>query len=113
MFYGKEHKPVILGGRYGLGAKDTTPSHLLSVFTNMQKGQPKNHFTLSIIDDVTHLSLPVEELIDTSSKGTMRCKFWGLGSDGTVGANKAAIKIIGDNTDLYAQGYPVASRYLT
>ncbi|MGP1448429.1 MAG: pyruvate:ferredoxin (flavodoxin) oxidoreductase [Filifactor alocis] len=105
MFYGKEHKPVILGGRYGLGSKDTTPSHLLSVFTNMQKGQPKNHFTLSIIDDVTHLSLPVEELIDTSSKGTMRCKFWGLGSDGTVGANKAAIKIIGDNTDLYAQGY--------
>lgn len=105
MFYGKEHQPVILGGRYGLGSKDTTPSHLLSVFTNMQKGQPKNHFTLSIIDDVTHLSLPVEELIDTSSKGTMRCKFWGLGSDGTVGANKAAIKIIGDNTDLYAQGY--------
>ena len=105
MFYGKEHKPVILGGRYGLGSKDTTPSHLLSVFTNMQKGQPKNHFTISIIDDVTHLSLPVEELIDTSSKGTMRCKFWGLGSDGTVGANKAAIKIIGDNTDLYAQGY--------
>ena len=105
MFYGKEHKPVILGGRYGLGSKDTTPSHLLSVFTNMQKGQPKNHFTLSIIDDVTHLSLPLEETIDTSSKGTMRCKFWGLGSDGTVGANKAAIKIIGDNTDLYAQGY--------
>ena len=105
MFYGKEHKPVILGGRYGLGSKDATPSHLLSVFTNMQKGQPKNHFTLSIIDDVTHLSLPVEKLIDTSSKGTMRCKFWGLGSDGTVGANKAAIKIIGDNTDLYAQGY--------
>ncbi|WP_314024614.1 pyruvate:ferredoxin (flavodoxin) oxidoreductase [Filifactor alocis] len=105
MFYGKEHKPVILGGRYGLGSKDTTPSHLLSVFTNMQKGQPKNHFTISIVDDVTNLSLPLEETIDTSSKGTMRCKFWGLGSDGTVGANKAAIKIIGDNTDLYAQGY--------
>lgn len=105
LYYRKENAPVIVGGRYGLGSKDTTPTDLLSVFKNMECEEPKNHFTISIIDDVTNLSLPRDEFINTSTKGTTRCKFWGLGSDGTVGANKSAIKIIGDNTDLYAQGY--------
>jgi pyruvate-ferredoxin/flavodoxin oxidoreductase len=97
--------PTIIGGRYGLGSKDTRPSQILAVFNNLKKDIPKNPFTIGIIDDVTGLSLPEEEIIDTTPEGTISCKFWGLGSDGTVGANKSAIKIIGDNTDLYAQGY--------
>ena len=101
----QEKSPLIVGGRYGLGSKDTTPTHLNTVFENLKREEPKNNFTISIIDDVTHLSLPVEEKIMTEDPETVRCKFWGLGSDGTVGANKAAIKIIGDNTDMYAQGY--------
>ncbi|MFC4804587.1 pyruvate:ferredoxin (flavodoxin) oxidoreductase [Filifactor villosus] len=105
LYYRNPEAPVIVGGRYGLGSKDTTPSDLLAVFKNMEVAEPKDRFTISIVDDVTHLSLPIDELIHTSAKGTTRCKFWGLGSDGTVGANKSAIKIIGDNTDLYAQGY--------
>lgn len=105
LYYRNPEAPVIVGGRYGLGSKDTTPSDLLAVFKNMEVTEPKDRFTISIVDDVTHLSLPTDELIHTSAKGTTRCKFWGLGSDGTVGANKSAIKIIGDNTDLYAQGY--------
>lgn len=105
LYYRNPEAPVIVGGRYGLGSKDTTPSDLLAVFKNMEVAEPKDRFTISIVDDVTHLSLPTDELIHTSAKGTTRCKFWGLGSDGTVGANKSAIKIIGDNTDLYAQGY--------
>lgn len=105
LYYRNPNAPVIVGGRYGLGSKDTTPSDLLAVFKNMEVTEPKDRFTISIVDDVTHLSLPTDELIHTSAKGTTRCKFWGLGSDGTVGANKSAIKIIGDNTDLYAQGY--------
>lgn len=105
LYYGKQNAPVIVGGRYGLGSKDTTPSDLLAVFKNMEADNPKDRFTISIVDDVTNLSLPTEEFINTSAPGTTRCKFWGLGSDGTVGANKSAIKIIGDNTDLYAQGY--------
>jgi pyruvate-ferredoxin/flavodoxin oxidoreductase len=98
-------KPIIVGGRYGLGSKDTTPSQILAVYQNLKKAQPKDRFTIGIIDDVSHTSLPIEEAVDTSPEGTIRCKFWGLGSDGTVGANKSAIKIIGDNTDLNVQGY--------
>ena len=95
----------VYGGRYGLGSKDTLPAHIISVYNNMNSEKPKTEFTLSINDDVTNLSLEVTESPDTTPKGTTSCKFWGLGSDGTVGANKDSIKIIGDNTDMYAQGY--------
>ena len=105
VFYKHENKPVIVGGRYGLGSKDTTPSQIISVYCNLQSEQPKDNFTIGIVDDVTHSSLPESEVVNTTPEGTISCKFWGLGSDGTVGANKSAIKIIGDNTDLYAQGY--------
>ena len=94
----------VIGGRYGLSSKDTTPAQMKAVFDNM-KGERKNHFTVGINDDVTHLSLPVGENIVTSGRSVISCKFWGLGSDGTVGANKNSIKIIGDNTDQYAQAY--------
>ncbi len=93
-----------LGGRYGLSSKDTTPAQIKAVFDNM-KGERKNHFTVGINDDVTHLSLPVGENIVTAGKSIISCKFWGLGSDGTVGANKNSCKIIGDNTDQYVQAY--------
>ncbi|GAB6085691.1 pyruvate:ferredoxin (flavodoxin) oxidoreductase [Alkaliphilus crotonatoxidans] len=105
MFYGKENAPLIVGGRYGLGSKDTTPSQIIEVYNNLKADKPKDRFTIGIVDDVTHTSLPVAENINVAPKGTIRCKFWGLGSDGTVGANKSAIKIIGDNTDMYAQAY--------
>ncbi|SKC85567.1 pyruvate:ferredoxin (flavodoxin) oxidoreductase [Maledivibacter halophilus] len=105
LFYGKEKAPVVVGGRYGLGSKDTTPSEINRLFDELKKEEPKNGFTLGIKDDVTHTSLEVSERVVTKRKGTKSCKFWGLGSDGTVGANKSAIKIIGDKTDLYAQGY--------
>lgn len=105
MFNNEAAKPVIVGGRYGLGSKDTVPSHILAVFENLKMNQPKDRFTVGIVDDVTFTSLEVKEAADTTPEGTISCKFWGLGSDGTVGANKTAIKIIGDNTDLYAQGY--------
>ena len=105
LFYNKENPPVIVGGRYGLGSKDTTPSQIYAVFENLKKEEPKNGFTIGIIDDVTHTSLAEKVKINTTPEGTISCKFWGLGSDGTVGANKNAIKIIGDNTDLYAQVY--------
>ena len=105
LFYNKEDAPVIVGGRYGLGSKDTTPTHINSVFDNLKLDTPKNGFTISIEDDVTNLSLTIGEKINAAPAGTTRCKFWGFGSDGTVGANKDAIKIIGDNTDLYAQAY--------
>ena len=95
----------VYGGRYGLGSKDTLPAHIISGYNNMNAEKPKTEFTLSINDDVTNLSLDVTESPDTTPKGTTSCKFWGLGSDGTVGANKDSIKIIGDNTDMYAQGY--------
>ncbi|XPV76880.1 MAG: pyruvate:ferredoxin (flavodoxin) oxidoreductase [Desulfovibrio sp.] len=95
----------ILGGRYGLGSKEFTPSMIKSVFDNMKAAAPRNHFTIGIHDDVTNLSLDFSDTIHTVPEGTIQCKFWGLGSDGTVGANKSAIKIIGDNTDMYAQGY--------
>ena len=105
-FYGKEFQPVIVGGRYGLGSKDTIPTHIVAVFDNLAKENPKNGFTIGIVDDVTNTSLEVrKEDLDTTPEGTKACKFWGLGSDGTVGANKSAIKIIGDHTDMYAQGY--------
>ncbi len=105
VFYRNEHAPIIVGGRYGLGSKDTTPSQIKAVFDNLKLDTPKNQFTIGIDDDVTNTSLVETERIVTAPKGTIRCKFWGLGSDGTVGANKNAIKIIGDNTDMYAQGY--------
>lgn len=95
----------VYGGRYGLGSKDTTPTHLIPVFDNMTAPQPKQGFTVAIDDDVTNLSLPKCEMKYTPPAGTTCCKFWGLGSDGTVGSNKNSIKIIGDNTDMYAQGY--------
>lgn len=105
LFFNRDSQPVIVGGRYGLGSKDTRPSQILSVFENLKSENPKNGFTIGIIDDVSNTSLSEQEIINTSPEGTIQCKFWGLGSDGTVGANKSAIKIIGDNTDLYAQGY--------
>ncbi len=105
LFFGKANAPVIVGGRFGLGSKDTTPTHIMSVFNNLNDENPKNGFTVGIVDDVTNLSLPMPEKINAAPAGTTRCKFWGFGSDGTVGANKDAIKIIGDNTDLYAQAY--------
>ncbi|HIV85763.1 MAG TPA: pyruvate:ferredoxin (flavodoxin) oxidoreductase [Candidatus Monoglobus merdigallinarum] len=100
-----ENAPKIVGGRYGLGSKDTTPTQIVAVFKNLDADEPKTNFTIGIVDDVTNLSLPLGETVNCAPEGTTRCKFWGFGSDGTVGANKDAIKIIGDNTDLYAQAY--------
>lgn len=95
----------VIGGRYGLGSKEFNPSMVNAVFKNLASDNPKNHFTVGINDDVTHTSLEIDEFINASPEGTSRCKFYGLGSDGTVGANKNSIKIIGDHTDMYAQGY--------
>ena len=100
-----ELSPLVVGGRYGLGSKDTTPTELNAVFENLNQAQPKHNFTIGIVDDVTNTSLPIADPIKIQVPGTVRCKFWGLGSDGTVGANKQAIKIIGDHTDKYAQAY--------
>ena len=96
---------LLVGGRFGLGSKDPNPGHIAAVYANLAKEEPKNGFTIGISDDVTNTSLEVTEDIDATPEGTTACKFWGLGSDGTVGANKSAIKIIGDQTDMYAQGY--------
>ena len=96
---------IIVGGRYGLGSKDFNPPMVKAVFDNLKMNEPKNQFTVGIEDDVTFTSLPIKDKIDSSPEGLVRCKFWGLGGDGTVGANKDAIKIIGDNTDMYVQGY--------
>ena len=104
-FYGKENAPKIVGGRYGLASKDVTPSDIKAVFDNLKKEDSKNFFTVGIEDDVTFTSIPVEDELRIATPGTVRCKFWGLGSDGTVGANKQAIKIIGENTDKYVQAY--------
>jgi len=104
-FYDKDVRPVIVGGRYGLGMKDTTPEQIIAVFDNLKSDEIKNHFTVGINDDVTFASLKVGEGVDIVPEGTVSCKFWGLGSDGTVGANKNSIKIIGDHTDKYVQGY--------
>ncbi|WP_031479284.1 pyruvate:ferredoxin (flavodoxin) oxidoreductase, partial [Maridesulfovibrio frigidus] len=97
--------PVITAGRYGLGSKEFTPNMVKAIFDNMTVAGPKNHFNVGIEDDVTNTSLEVGAALDTTPEGTVQCKFWGLGADGTVGANKQAIKIIGDNTDMFAQGY--------
>ncbi len=96
---------LVVGGRYGLGSKDVTPAMVKAIFDNLGCDSPKNHFTVGITDDVTNTSLRLGKDIDVAPEGTVQCKFWGLGADGTVGANKNAIKIVGDNTDLYAQGY--------
>ncbi len=105
VFQGVDRDVVIVGGRYGLGSKDFTPAMVQAVFDNLKLDEPKNGFTVGIVDDVTNTSLPMPAAIDATPEGTVQCMFWGLGSDGTVGANKNAIKIIGDNTDMYAQGY--------
>ena len=104
-FYGHELQPAIIGGRYGLSSKDTTPAQMLAVFANMALTTPKNHFTVGIVDDVTNLSLPVGEEISMAKEGTFEALFFGLGADGTVGANKNSIKIIGGSTDKYCQAY--------
>ena len=105
VFHGKKDAPIIVGGRYGLGGKDFTPTMVKAVFDNLRSIAPKTHFTVGIVDDVTHTSLELGPEIDPSPEGTVRCKFWGLGADGTVGANKNAIKIIGENTDMFSQAY--------
>ena len=105
VLYDVEDAPKVYGGRYGLASKDTTPAQIAAVFENLASDAPKNNFTIGIIDDVTYTSLTPVEGFDSAPEGNISCKFWGLGSDGTVGANKMAIKIIGDNTDQYAQGY--------
>ncbi len=101
----QQRQLTVVGGRYGLGSKEFSPSMAVAVFDNLKAEQPKNHFTVGITDDVSHTSLEVKETVDTSPEGVIHCKFYGLGSDGTVGANKNSIIIIGNNTDLYAQGY--------
>ena len=104
-FYGRENAPIIVGGRYGLSSKDTTPAQIISVFENLALNEPKNHFTVGIVDDVTFTSLPMKEEIALGGEGMFEAKFYGLGADGTVGANKNSVKIIGDNTDKYCQAY--------
>ena len=105
LFQGKENSPLIIGGRYGLSSKDTTPAQIVAVFDNLDRKAPKGDFTIGIVDDVTFKSLPVKSEISIVKPGTTECKFYGLGSDGTVGANKNTIKIIGTHTDLYSQAY--------
>ncbi len=104
-YINEKERPEIFAGRYGLSSKDTTPAQIKAVFDNLLLDEPKNHFTIGIVDDVTHLSLPVGAPLLTEPEGTISCKFWGLGSDGTVGANKNSIKIIGETTDMYCQAY--------
>jgi len=105
LYYGKEDAPLIVGGRYGLSSKDTTPAMMLSVFQNLERPEPKNQFTVGIVDDVRFSNLPLIAPINTISEDTFQGKFYGLGSDGTVGANKNSIKIIGGSTDKYVQAY--------
>ncbi len=104
-FYGRENAPVIVGGRYGLSSKDVDPAQMIAVFENLKLDNPKDGFTVGIIDDVTHTSLSTGEKISLGDESTIECLFYGLGADGTVGANKNSIKIIGDKTDFYAQAY--------
>lgn len=104
-FYNVENRPLIVGGRYGLGSYDTTPAQIISVFNNLALPEPKNNFTIGIVDDVTFTSLPQVEEIALGGAGMFQAKFYGLGADGTVGANKNSVKIIGDNTDKYCQAY--------
>jgi len=105
MFYDRDSRPMIIAGRYGLSSKDTTPSQIITVYNNLKAKEPKSHFTVGIVDDVTFHSLPLIPEMDIAPKGTYSAKFYGIGSDGTVGANKNSIKIIGDSTDKYAQAY--------
>lgn len=105
IFYDVENRPVIVGGRYGLGSKEVVPADIAAVYENLQADRPKNHFTIGIVDDLTGLSLTRGAAVDVTPAGTIQCKFFGLGSDGTVGANKQAVEIIGNNTDMYAQAY--------
>ena len=105
VLYGTENAPLIVGGRFGLGSKDTTPAQILSVYENLELNEPKNQFTIGIVDDVTFKSLPLKEEVNVAPAGTYEAKFYGLGSDGTVGANKNSIKIIGEATDKYCQAY--------
>jgi len=105
IFYDKENAPIIVGGRYGLSSKDTTPAQIKAVFDNLAQDKPKTNFTIGINDDVTFTSLEIGERLNVADPSTKACLFFGLGADGTVGANKNSIKIIGDKTDLYAQGY--------
>ena len=104
-FYNEENRPLIVGGRYGLGSCDTTPTMIISVYENLALPQPKDHFTVGIVDDVTFQSLPLEKEMALGGEGIFEAKFYGLGADGTVGANKNSVKIIGDNTDKYCQAY--------
>ena len=104
-FYGQENAPLIVGGRYGLGSGDTTPTMVISVYDNLKLNAPKDHFTLGIVDDVTFTSLPLEKEMALGGEGIFEAKFYGLGADGTVGANKNSVKIIGDNTNKYCQAY--------
>ena len=104
-YYGQENAPMIVGGRYGLSSKDTTPAQILAVYENLAMNLPKNQFTIGIVDDITFTSLPQKEEIAMGGEGMYEAKFYGLGADGTVGANKNSIKIIGDNTDKYSQAY--------
>ena len=103
--YGKENAPVVIGGRYGLGSKDVTPSDIKAIFDHLKQEDAKDHFTVGIEDDVTYTSIPVKDDLKVVKPGMVRCKFWGLGSDGTVGANKQAIKVIGEHTNKYVQAY--------
>ena len=105
IFYGKENSPLIVGGRYGLSSKDTTPAMIKSVYDNLKQNEPKNRFTVGIVDDVSFTSLPLGEQIDTATEGTYEAKFYGIGADGTVGANKNSIMIIGESTDKFCQAY--------
>jgi pyruvate-ferredoxin/flavodoxin oxidoreductase len=105
VLYGTSNQPIVVGGRYGLSSKDFTPAQVLSVYENLALPEPKNHFTVGIVDDVTFTSLPLKDEIALGGAGTIEAKFYGLGADGTVGANKNSIKIIGDNTDKYCQAY--------
>lgn len=105
IFYGTPNAPLIVGGRYGLSSKDTTPSQIITVFDNLKMAEPKNQFTVGIVDDVTFRSLPLQPEVSVLAEGTYSAKFYGIGADGTVGANKNSIKIIGDNTDKYCQAY--------
>ncbi len=105
LYYGKPNAPMIVGGRYGLSSKDTTPAMIMSVFENLKMNEPKNQFTVGIVDDVTFKSLPLLPEVSIAPKGTYEAKFYGIGADGTVGANKNSIKIIGETTDKYAQAY--------
>ncbi|MDD7258313.1 MAG: pyruvate:ferredoxin (flavodoxin) oxidoreductase [Prevotellaceae bacterium] len=104
-FYDVENRPLIVGGRYGLGSRDTTPAQIVSVFNNLALPEPKNHFTVGIVDDVTFTSLPVVPELTLGGKGMYQAKFYGMGADGTVGANKNSVKIIGNNTNKYCQAY--------